>query len=448
MKRERDYREDLAFLPAALEIEDTPPSPLGRAILWTILGILVATVAWASYGHVDIVAVAPGKFVPSSRVKIIQPLDIGSVRAIHVTDGQEVQAGDPLIELDPTLADADRERASGDVAATELELARQRAFADWLATGRVTPLSVLPDVSEAHRAAVAFQQALLDQAIAEHRARLATFDRSLERRKAELDATHSTLEKLRRTLPIIQDRARSFEDLAGKGLVAKKDALELEQERIEAEQDLTTQEAMLRSTQAAIDELAAERNRLNAETRRIALQAVEELTVRLAQLSQENVKAQRIATQQVLTAPVDGVVQQLAVHTLGGVVTPAEPLMVIVPKGQALEIEAKLLNKDVGFVRAGQPATIKVESFPFTRYGTLTGKVTAVSRDAMADEVLGLVYATRVHVEDATLNVDGVEVNMTSGMAVGVEIKTGDRRTLEYFLSPIVQTVDESIRER
>lgn len=122
--------------------------------------------------------------------------------------------------------------------------------------------------------------------------------------------------------------------------------------------------------------------------------------------------------------------------------------MVIVPKGQALEIEAKLLNKDVGFVRAGQPATIKVESFPFTRYGTLTGKVTAVSRDAMADEVLGLVYATRVHVEDATLNVDGVEVNMTSGMAVGVEIKTGDRRILEYFLSPIVQTVDESIRER
>jgi hemolysin D len=448
MKPKRDYREELAFLPAALEIQETPPSPVGRTILWTIIGILVATVAWASLGHVDIVAVAPGKIVPSSRVKVIQSLGIGSVRAIHVTDGQEVRAGDPLIELDPTLAEADRERATGDLEATELELARQRAFAGWLANGRARPLVVSAATGEGERRAIASQQALLDQSIAEHRARLVTFDRSLERRQAELDATRSTLEKLKRTLPIIQDRAPTFEDIAAKGLVAKKDALELEQQRIEAEQDLTTQEAVLRSTQAAIEELAAERNSLNAEARRMALQSVEELSVRLAQLSQESVKAERIATQQVLTAPVDGVVQQLAVHTLAGVVTPAEPLMIIVPKEQALEVEARLLNKDIGFVCEGQAATIKVESFPFTRYGTLTGKVTAVSRDAMADEALGLVFATRVQLERASLNIDGIDVRMTSGMAVSVEIKTGDRRILDYFLSPVLQAADEGIRER
>lgn len=438
---------DLEFLPAALEIQATPPSPAGRATLWTIIAMLGVALAWSALGRVDIIAIASGKVVPSNRVKVIQPLAIGRVRAIHVIDGQSVRAGEPLIELDPTLADADRARLRSAVQASELELARLRSFADWLATGRRTPLphaSAMP----VSAASAALQDALLEQQIAEHRSRIASLDQSLERRRADADATEQVLEKLRRTLPLVTQRAQSLEKLAASNLVAHNTYLELEQQRIEAEQDLGAQAAQLRSIRAAIEELSEQRASQVAETRRTTLAAIEELETKLSGQSQEAVKAEEIAGQQVLAAPVDGVVQQLAVHTIGGVVTPAETLMVVVPKDQPLEVEARVLNKDIGFVREGQPATIKFEAFPFTRYGTIAGRVVNVSRDAVADEKLGLLYVARVRMSQSSLRVDGRDVALSPGMAVSAEVATGHRRLLEYFLSPVIQSVSESAHER
>lgn len=423
---------ELEFLPAALEIQQTPPSPAGRAILWTIVAMVAVALVWSTLSYVDIIAVAPGKIVPSSRVKVIQPVAIGRVRAIHVTDGQSVTAGERLIELDPTLADADSARLRSAVQASELELARLRAFADWLATGRrPSPAS-----------------ALLEQQIAEHRSKIASVDQSLERRRADAQSTEQVLEKLRRTLPLVTQRTESLAKLAESNLVARNSYLELEQQRIEAEQDLNAQQAQLRSIRAAIEELSEQRNAQIAEARRTTLAAIEELETRLAGQSQESVKADEIAGQQVLFAPVDGVVQQLTVHTIGGVVTPAETLMVIVPKGQALEVEARVPNKDIGFVREGQPATVKIEAFPFTRYGTVAGTVVNVSRDAVADDKLGLFYVARVRVAQASLRVDGVDTPLSPGMAVSAEVATGHRRLLEYFLSPVIQSVSESAHER
>ncbi len=149
-----------------------------------------------------------------------------------------------------------------------------------------------------------------------------------------------------------------------------------------------------------------------------------------------------------LTERTNGVVQQLKVHTIEGVVTPAEALLVVVPKDQTLEVEARVLNKDIGFVRAGQLVTVKVESFPFTRYGVLAGTVSSVSTDAIADEKLGLYYAARVRVPRATMNIDGVDVLLSPGMSVTAEVKTGTRRLIEFVLSPVMTHVSESGRER
>jgi hemolysin D len=149
-----------------------------------------------------------------------------------------------------------------------------------------------------------------------------------------------------------------------------------------------------------------------------------------------------------MVSPVDGVVQQLKVHTIGGVVQPAEPLLVVVPKDQLLEVEARVLNKDIGFVRSGQPVTVKVESFPFTRYGVLRGTVGSVSRDAIADDKLGLYYAARVLVPQGKMNIDGVDVQLSPGMAVTAEVTTGQRRLIEYVLSPVMAHISESGRER
>jgi hemolysin D len=447
---------EFEFLPAALELQQTPPSPVGRVTLWTVIAMIVVAFLWSVFGHVEIVAVAPGKFVPSGQVKVIQPSNIGRVKAIHVSDGDEVKAGQALIELDPTLAEADRQRLESDWVASVLELARWRAFSAWLDTGKAGTVSasvveaaaaggVKPAVAES---SLALQQSLLDQSIAEQRSKIAGIDQTLIRRRAETEATRQVLEKLKQTLPLVKQRAESLKKLSEQNLVAKNSYLEVEQERIEAMQDLAVQESNLASTGAAINELIEQRRLVLAESRREAFEKIEDLEKQGRGQRQEVIKASNIAEDQVLASPVDGVVQQLKVHTIGGVVTPAEALLVVVPKDQILEVEARVPNKDIGFVRAGQPVTVKVESFPFTRYGVLTGTVISVSRDAIADEKLGLYYAARVRIPKGRMNSDGVDMQLSPGMSVTAEVTTGTRRLIEYFLSPVMQRIDESGRER
>ena len=447
---------ELEFLPAALELQETPPSPVGRFLLWAVMAMIVIAFIWSVFGRVEIVAVAPGKIVPSGQVKVIAASNIGRVKAIHVSDGDSVRAGQALIELDPTLAEADRQRLESDWVSSSLELARWRAYSGWLDTGKAGTVSVASvDVSgfgvikpAVADSAVALQRALLEQSIAQQRSKIAGIDQSLIRRRAEAESTRQVLEKLKQTLPLVTQRADSLKKLSEQNLVARNSYLEVEQQRIEALQDLAAQESNLASTSAAINELAEQRRLALADGRREAFEKIEELEKQNRSQRQDLIKASDIADDQVLTSPVDGVVQQLKVHTIDGVVTPAEQLLIVVPKDQTLEVEARVLNKDIGFVRAGQPVTIKVESFPYTRYGVIDGTVTSISNDAIADEKLGLYYAARVRVAKSTMNIDGADVLLSPGMAVTAEVTTGKRRLIEYVLSPVMEHVKESGRER
>ena len=168
----------------------------------------------------------------------------------------------------------------------------------------------------------------------------------------------------------------------------------------------------------------------------------------MAQFGPEVTKTRQREKLMQLRAPVDGTVQQLAIHTIGGVVTPAQALLAVVPSEESLEVEATVLNKDIGFVRPGQRATVKVESFPYTRYGYLEGTVESVSHDAAQDEKMGLVFPARVKLSNASLVIDGVSVMLTPGMSLSVEIKTGKRRVVDYLLSPLRQHGSEALRER
>jgi hemolysin D len=448
---------ELEFLPAALELQESPPSPVGRFTMWALIALIVIAFVWSIFGRIEIVAVAPGKFIPSGQVKLIQASNIGRVKAIHVSDGDSVRAGQPLIELDPTLAEADRQRLESDWVASSLELARWRAFSAWLDNGKAGGVSAASVDTTAigtgaripvSESSVALQRSLLEQSIAQQRSKIAGIDQTLVRRRADAESTRQVLEKLKQTLPLVTQRADSLKKLSEQNLVARNSYLEVEQERIEALQDLAAQDSNLASTAAAINELAEQRSLALADTRRDAFEKIEELEKQNRGQRQELIKASDIAEDQVLASPVDGVVQQLKVHTIGGVVTAAEPLLVVVPRDQTLEVEARVLNKDIGFVRAGQPVTVKVESFPFTRYGVLKGAVRSVSRDAIADEKLGLYYLARVRVPKGSMNIDGADVRLSPGMAVTAEVTTGTRRLIDYVLSPVVQRVEESGRER
>jgi len=433
------------FLPAALELQDTPVSPAPRVAMWLLMTFALIALLWSVFGRIDVVASARGRIVPSDRTKTIQPVETAVVKAIHVADGQRVKAGAVLLELDATAATADTARNTNDLASARLQAVRAQALLVAIADGRATQL---PTQNRVARERLAQEQRVLDGQYAEYQARLARIDADIARREAELASTREIVKKLEQTAPIARRRAEDFKSLMDRNFISRHGYLEKEQSRIELEADLATQQSRLRELAAALHEGRQQRAALTAETRRLALDSLNEAEQKAAAFGQELVKNESRGRLMTLTAPVTGTVQQLAVHTVGGVVTPAQALMMIVPEDEAVEVEALLENKDIGFVHAGQEAEVKVETFPFTKYGTISAQVTHVSSDAVADEKKGLVYAARVKLERATMHVEERVVNFAPGMAVTVEIKTGSRRVIEYFLAPLMQYGKESLRER
>lgn len=438
-------RGEAEFLPAALALVETPLSPAPRVAMWLLMGLAVIALTWAIFGRIDIVATAQGKIVPNDRTKLIQPLETAKVVAIHVHDGQQVKVGDVLIELDPTAAHADQRRLQVEQVNATLQAGRARAMMDAL-TGNTQPTLDHPARIPESEYAEALQ--LLEGHFAEYASRRARLQADLRRREAERQSTLELVRKLEQTVPLAQQRARDFKDLVARNFVSKHGYYEHEQARIEQEADLAAQRSRLNEIDAAIAEARSQLLALTAETRRLQLDSLHEAQQKLAALTQELRKADMRTTLTQLVAPVDGTVQQLAAHTVGGVVTEAQPLMIIVPKDNPIEVEAFLENKDIGFVAAGRTATVKVETFQYTKYGTINGTVMSVSDDAINDEKRGLIYASRIRLDTAEMLVDGRKVRLSPGMAVTAEIKTGKRRVIEYFLSPLMAHGSESLRER
>lgn len=443
-------RYEAQFLPAALALQETPVSPAPRIAMWLLIAFAGIAVLWAALGHVDIVATAQGKIMPGGRVKTIQPMETATVRAIYVGDGQTVKAGDVLIELDATAADADTDSIAGDLRITELLAARDGAFLASLSPlqqGKTQPphLQAPTDVSAAQ---ADNEQRHLDGEWQELLSKLARLEADKTSREAELRATQATVAKLQNTAPIARRLAEDYQQLQGKKFVSSHDYLEREQARIEQEGELASQQQKLQALKASIQEADKQKTELLASTKRSALDRLHDSEQKIAGYQQAMIKARQRSQLLKLTAPVDGSIQQLAVHTVGGVVTPAQPLMIVVPADQALEIEAFVENKDIGFVNPGQDAEIKIETFPYSKYGALHGDVLQVSTDAINDEKRGLIYAAKVQLPRTTMQVENKTVNLSPGMAVTVEIKTGKRRVIEYFLGPLIEHVGESLRER
>lgn len=433
------------FLPAALALRDTPVHPAPRITLWLIMAFALIALLWAIFGRIDVVATAVGKIIPNDRTKVVQPIETAVVKVIYVRDGQEVEPGQLLIELDATSAAADSERLRNEALAAKLEASRAQALLSALEDGKPPKLKPL-DGADASR--LLAEQSQASGQYQEYQAHQLQLQAEIARRRAELQATQEEVAKLEQTVPIARERARDYQKLVKENFVSRHGYLEREQVRIEQEQDLASSRSRVAEIRAQLMEAQREQATLEAETRRQLLDQHNLAAQKAASLEQELIKADQRSRLMRLTAPVAGTVQQLAVNTVGGVVTPAQPLMVIVPRDNVLEVEAMLPNKDIGFVNPGQDAEVKVETFPFTKYGTIHGKITQVSSDAIQDEKVGLIYSTRVKLARDTLRVENKLVRLTPGMAVTVEVKTGTRRVIEYFLSPLMQVTSESLRER
>lgn len=433
------------FLPAALSLQESPMSPAPRIAMRLIMLFSGLVLVWSIVGQLEIVTSGQGKILLREGTKTIQSIDAATVRGIHVLEGDFVRQGQLLIELDATAAMADLERIRAELESARLQWAKAEALLLAIRSDRVPPLRLNGLVSRVRINEVS-QQA--EGQFAEYKAKLTRVDSDIAKREAEWVTTSAIVRKLQQALPSVARRADDYRLLLAKGFVSEHAFLEKEQLRIEMDGDLSSQRSRLNEIQASLNEGRWQRTNVIAEFRRTALDSVNEFTQKIAALEQDHIKAENHNRLLRLTAPVDGQVQQLSVHTVGGVVTSAQPLMLVVPLHRDVEVEVMVENRDIGFVRIDQPAEVKIDAFIYTKYGTVPGKVVSISGDAVNDEKRGLLFSVRVRFERPDIDVEGVRVNLSPGMTVAVEIKTGMRRVIEYFLNPLLQYKRESLKER
>jgi|TARA_R110002020_G_C16296253_1_gene772807 hemolysin D len=440
-------KDEVHFLPSSLALQESPVHPAPRIIQWLIMGFAALTLLWACTGEIDVVATATGKIVPSGKSKIIQSSEVAVVKAIHVSDGQTVQKGEVLVELDTQITHADVQRLKTDHLAALIDGARAKSLLEALESGN-EPASLAAFIPHAtileQRAA---QDWLLGQYL-ELKSALEQSDAEIAQRDAEIQAARTLVAKLQEVLPITQELADDYKRLHAKAYIGKHAFLEKEQLRLDQERELAIQKSKVIGLEAAKQQAEGRRDSILAQTRRSMLDLLNESRQRAAGINQELTKAEQRNRLMRLTAPVNGTVQQLAVHTTGGAVTEAQSLMVIVPSDQPVEVEALFENKDIGFVRKGQDVEIKVDTFTFTKYGVVTGKVVSISDDAIEDERLGLVYSARIQLTESQIAVGNRIVSLSPGMSIKAEVKTDKRKVIDYFLSPLQRHVDESLVER
>jgi hemolysin D len=436
--------DEIAFLPAHLEIAETPPHPAPRWLARFCVLMGFAVLLLAVFGRLDVVAVAPGKLVPNARVKVLQPAVTGVVRSILVHDGMRVQAGQLLMELDPTQAAADTDKATATRLDAQLIVARSQALLLAQTENTKPRVAAVPDAPESRQTQT---QDLADGMYREYLAKISSLQAELDKREAELATTDAEIAKLRATAPLAQQQAEDYKALSTEHYVARHDYLDKQENALAQQGEMAAKISHSHELKAAIAEQRSDIQTTMATFRRVALDDLGKAQAILSQATNDETKAEVRQSLMRLVAPVAGTVQQLSVHTVGGVVTTAQALLEIVPD-DSLEVQAHIENKDIGFVEIGQPAVVKIDAFPYTRFGYLKGTVEDISNDAVPDKKNGLYFVVRVKIPDKQFRVDRKWVNLTPGMEVQAEIHTGTRSVAEYFLSPLITTANQALRER
>jgi hemolysin D len=438
-----------AFSPALLRLQERPPSPLPRVLLALVAALCVALGAWSTLGRLDVVAVAQGRLVPQSYVKVVQPVEGGIVREILVREGEAVRAGQVLARMDAARAEADRQRLQRDRDGLELQLRRIDAEL------RNAPVQKRPgdpealwrETQERHRAALA---ALAD-AVAAEQAVLAKVTH-------ERGAAIAQSERLRAVLDSARAEESAWRELQHGGYAGRLQADEKRHRREEAERALDAQRHAVAAASQAVEHSERRLQQLVSGERVKLTQERTELRAALDRITQELAKHGFTQSLLELRAPQDGIVKELATHTPGAVVAPGTVLMTLVPLGETLRAEVWVSNEDIGFVRPGQPVQIKLAAYPFHKYGLLEGVVSTVSVDATEPgEPGGLSaghrgavhrYRALVDVKRQSLGYEGTELPLTAGMLVDAEMQLGSRSVLEYILSPVRKAFREAGRER
>jgi hemolysin D len=426
------------FRPLLVEIEERPLNPLGRALLWTVILFMVLASLWLYFAQIDVVVSARGKVIPHGEIKVMQPIETGVISKILVREGQYVEKDQILMEIDPSVTETNLESKKRNLELLDVETARLDAL-----IGN-TPFIIPPSCRDA--SVIATQQQIYTSTKSAYDQQMQLLNEQIAQVNEQVNGAKIDRERLARlyeSAKAKEERLTSVLDIIAKS------------EYEEAKNEAQSYGKQVTMKEHEILQLASKRSELN-EQRRLVTQEyrnrlLEELTQKRKEATALQVEVEAIefkSAKQRLRAPVDGYVGKLMVHTVGGVVTPAEKLISIVPKDAPLVIKATVMNQDIGFVKNGMAAAIKVDTFDFQKYGLIDGNVTHVSDDAIEDEKLGPVYEVYIEPQQHTLMVEGEELRLHSGMSVTAELKVGNRRIIEFFIYPLIKYMDEGMSVR
>lgn len=439
-----------AFLPPLIRLQHTAPNPMGRKVLWALVTLVFFLIIWAIVGRLDIVAVADGKLVPASYLKIVQPSEAGIVKEILVSEGEAVKKGQVLMRMDAQITEADLGAIETEYLRKKVQLDRidaelnDRPFASSIEGGGAL-------VREA-AAQYAANRNALSAALAEERSRLTKAEQ-------ELAAARQQRERLEAVLPHYREQDKAYEKLVKEGFAGGLMGSDKRRERIEKEQELATQGHLIASAQASIDQSQKKLRQIQADyARQLHIERNEAQTV-LEKLAKEQEKQVHRRGLLELRAPQDGTIKDLATHTSGTVVQPGTVMASLVPKEERLKAEVWISNEDIGFIRPGQPVKLKFAAYSFQKYGMGKGTVEHVSADAQSEEEARdkgmqatgqapLRYKALIVLNDRFIESDGVKYPLSVGMQVSAEVLLGDRTVAEYLLSPVKKAWHEAGRER
>jgi hemolysin D len=469
-------RRDREFLPAALEILETPPAPAPVALMLTLCTLVAVALGWSFYGRLDVHAVAQGKIEPNGRSKLIQPLDPGKVLSLAVENGSHVKAGDLLIAFDPAEAEADARGSADDIMNGRAEIVRRHAAIKsaygWpeRALLPAPPLAFDPDASAQ---ATAREKAVLAADLGQLNETLASFAKQIAQKVATRERLNMSIAYETTLIKTLQDRVGMRQESIRHGAGSQANLYDALESLDKSRSALAGDQGQLVETEAAIAELESERTKavsqFVADNANKLADAERKVDTTVQQLAKAKARLDRTKT----FSPIDGTVQALAVTTVGQVVTTGQQLMTIVPNNSELRVEVYMNNTDIGFVKVGQEAAIKVDAFPFTRYGTLHGKVIQVATDAIDEQdarraqanaanltnsanstpaVPGqpqnFVFQVTLSLEERAMKIGEAVIPLTPGMTVTAEVKTESRRVIDYLFSPLAKVASEALREK
>lgn len=430
-------------------------SPTLHATILVTISAFLALLAMSILFEVEIVARGEGRVVPIGRVQVVQPEFSGRIVAIHARNGASVEKGDILIELDPTVALSELGTIRAERDRLSIELARLAAMVQALGADRaeaalpeaVLSLFEIPAALRGHPF-VEEQIALLRAEIVDYLASLARIAAREEANQRSEAVTNANIDRVNAALDIQADRLRTAERLLQQGATSRSAFLDVQQAFTERERE---REVHLRELEQKVAERAAldaERLRLTAELRSSRLDRKVRIEGRLATLAEEQRAAERKVAAARLTAPASGVIDRLAVFTIGGVADAGAELLRIVPTRARVEIEATLSNQDIGFMRVGQRANIRLDAYPSERFGFVRGTVSDIAADSTEYAEGRWGYVVRIELDEAALRAGAESFPLRPGMTATIDVTTGSRRIIGYFFAPIVRTIQDAMGER